>query len=221
MHCTAARGEPNDTKIFTKARRPSQSPRFLMIPATAQKSKDKVNAAANSGARAQDRVTREVRHELVMLPLLLRSITQPVSDRSKSPVTLMGQVTRPRSRATPGNVVKGIEGVWSTSDEQIQVLPLSSIGRWLCASPGNWAIYGHTGLDRYALQSVPPIHIIVDNGKVTLEEHRTPIKAMRHGEELVFRHQQSAGSRQRDNENLGLLYFAPSLAEYPGRVCVL
>jgi hyperosmotically inducible protein len=31
------------------------------------------------------------------------------------------------------------------------------------------AIYGHPGLDRYALQAVPPIHIIVDNGKVTLE----------------------------------------------------
>ena len=31
------------------------------------------------------------------------------------------------------------------------------------------AIYGTTGLDRYALQAVPPIHIIVDNGKVTLE----------------------------------------------------
>ena len=31
------------------------------------------------------------------------------------------------------------------------------------------AIYGHPGLDRYALQAVPPVHIIVDNGKVMLE----------------------------------------------------
>jgi hyperosmotically inducible protein len=31
------------------------------------------------------------------------------------------------------------------------------------------AIYGTPGLDRYALQAVPPIHIIVDNGRVTLE----------------------------------------------------
>jgi hyperosmotically inducible protein len=31
------------------------------------------------------------------------------------------------------------------------------------------AIYGHTALNRYALQAVPPIHIIVKNGHVTLE----------------------------------------------------
>jgi hyperosmotically inducible protein len=31
------------------------------------------------------------------------------------------------------------------------------------------AVYGHPGLDRYALRAVPPIHIIVDSGKVTLE----------------------------------------------------
>jgi len=31
------------------------------------------------------------------------------------------------------------------------------------------AIYGLPGLDRYALQNIPPIHIIVDNGRVTLE----------------------------------------------------
>ena len=31
------------------------------------------------------------------------------------------------------------------------------------------AIYSHTGLDRYALRAVPPIHIIAKNGNVTLE----------------------------------------------------
>jgi hyperosmotically inducible protein len=30
------------------------------------------------------------------------------------------------------------------------------------------AIYGQPGLDRYALQAVPPIHIIVESGHVTL-----------------------------------------------------
>ncbi len=30
-------------------------------------------------------------------------------------------------------------------------------------------IYGHTALNRYALQAVPPVHIIVKNGDVTLE----------------------------------------------------
>jgi hyperosmotically inducible protein len=31
------------------------------------------------------------------------------------------------------------------------------------------AIFGHTALNRYALQAVPPIHIIVKNGNITLE----------------------------------------------------
>ena len=31
------------------------------------------------------------------------------------------------------------------------------------------SISGKPGLDRYAMQAVPPIHILVNNGKVTLE----------------------------------------------------
>ena len=31
------------------------------------------------------------------------------------------------------------------------------------------AIYGENGLSRYAVQAVPSIHIIVENGNVTLE----------------------------------------------------
>ena len=53
-------------------------------------------------------------------------------------------------------------------DNQIQVLPLSSMDDGMRVAEYR-AIYGHPGLDRYAMQAVPPIHIIVDNGKVTLE----------------------------------------------------
>jgi hyperosmotically inducible protein len=139
---------------------------LIVVPLQAQKSKDKVNAAANSGARAQDRVTREVRHELVMLPYygVFDNLTYRVDGGT---VTLMGQVTRPTLKNDAGNVVKGIEGV-ERVDNKIQVLPLSSMDDGLRIAEYR-AIYGHTGLDRYALQSVPPIHIIVDNGKVTLE----------------------------------------------------
>jgi hypothetical protein len=42
---------------------------LAVVPLQAQKDKDKGNAVANSGGnKAQDRLTREVRHELVMLP---------------------------------------------------------------------------------------------------------------------------------------------------------
>jgi hyperosmotically inducible protein len=79
----------------------------------------------------------------------------------------MGQVTRPTLKNDAGNVVKRIEGV-ERVDNQIQVLPLSPMDDGLRRAEYR-AIYDHPGLDRYAMQAVPPIHIIVDNGKVTLE----------------------------------------------------
>jgi len=82
-------------------------------------------------------------------------------------VTLMGQVTRPTLKSDAGTVVKGIEGV-TRVDNQIEVLPLSPMDDGLRMAEYR-AIYGHPGLDRYAMQAVPPIHIIMANGKVTLE----------------------------------------------------
>jgi hyperosmotically inducible protein len=115
---------------------------------------------------AQPRVAREVRHELVMLPyygvfdnLLFRV--------DGSTVTLIGQVTRPTLRSDAENAVKGIEGVTRVVN-QIQVLPLSPMDDQVRLATYR-AIFSKPGLDRYAMQAVPPIHIIVDNGKTTLE----------------------------------------------------
>jgi hyperosmotically inducible protein len=139
---------------------------LIVVPLQAQKGKEKGSAPANSGASAQDRITREVRHELVMLPYygVFDNLVYRVDG---SRVTLMGQVTRPTLKSDAGTVVKGIEGV-ERVDNQIQVLPLSPMDDGLRMAEYR-AIYGHPGLDRYAMQAVPPIHIIVDSGKVTLE----------------------------------------------------
>ena len=139
---------------------------LVVVPLHAQKGKEKGNAPINSGARAQNRITREVRHELVMLPYY--GVFDNLSYRVEgSSVTLMGQVTRPTLKSDAGNVVKSIEGV-ERVENQIQVLPLSSMDDGLRLAVYR-SIYGHPGLDRYALQAVPPIHIIVENGKLTLE----------------------------------------------------
>jgi hyperosmotically inducible protein len=128
-----------------------------------QEGKDR---SAPPAARSQDRITREVRHELVMLPHygVFDNLAYRVDGGT---VTLLGQVTRPTLKSDAGNVVKGIEGVGKV-DNQILVLPLSSMDDRIRLAVYR-AIYGHPGLDRYALQAVPPIHIIVENGKVTLE----------------------------------------------------
>ncbi len=116
-------------------------------------------------AQSADRLTREVRHELVMLPYygVFDNLTYSVDG---SVVTLMGQVTNPALRSSADRVVKGIEGVTKVVN-RIQVLPVSTMDRQARVAEYR-AIYGFQGLDRYAMEAVPPIHIIVDNGKVTL-----------------------------------------------------
>jgi hyperosmotically inducible protein len=123
-------------------------------------------ALAQPNKAGQERLLKEVRHELVMLPYY--GVFDNLAYRVDGPtVTLLGQVTRPTLKSDAENVVKHIEGVERVNNE-IQVLPLSSMDDRVRIATYR-AIYGHPGLDRYALQAVPPIHIIVANGNVTLE----------------------------------------------------
>lgn len=114
-----------------------------------------------------DRIIKEVHHELVMLPFygVFDNLAYKVSPDGT--VTLLGQVSRPTLKSDAENVVKRIEGV-ERVDNQIKVLPVSPnddrIRRVVYR-----AIYGNEVLSQYALRAVPPIHIIVENGNVTLE----------------------------------------------------
>lgn len=121
---------------------------------------------AETGKYTPARITREVRHELVMLPYygVFDNLVYKVDG---STVTLLGQVTRPTLKTDAERVVKSIEGVNRVINE-IQVLPLSSMDDRIRLAVYR-AVYGTSGLDRYGLQAVPPIHIIVSNGQVTLE----------------------------------------------------
>jgi hyperosmotically inducible protein len=112
------------------------------------------------------RIEREVRHELVMLPYY--SVFDNLSFRvDGGNVTLMGQVTRPTLKSDAGNVVKRIEGVERVNNE-IEVLPLSPEDDRIRMATYR-TIYSEPALNRYAHQAIPPIHIIVKNGNVTLE----------------------------------------------------
>jgi hyperosmotically inducible periplasmic protein len=117
-------------------------------------------------ARSQQRITKEVRHELVMLPYysVFDNLAYSVDGDT---VTLMGQVARPSLKSDAEAAVKSIEAV-SKVNNQIEVLPPSPEDDRLRLLLYR-AIYGTPPLERYAIQSVPPIHIIVKNGHVTLE----------------------------------------------------
>jgi osmotically-inducible protein OsmY len=62
--------------------------------------------------------------------------------------------------------VKRVPGVTQVVDN-IRVLPLSTFDRQIRAAEYR-AVFGFAGLYRYAMGTQPSIHIIVDNGHVTL-----------------------------------------------------
>lgn len=122
--------------------------------------------ADHKNAKGYERFVREIRHELVMLPYygVFDNLAYKVDGYT---VTLMGQVTRPTLKTSAERVVKDIEGVEKVVNN-IEVLPLSPNDDRVRLDVYR-SIYGHTALNRYALNAVPPIHIIVKNGNVTLE----------------------------------------------------
>src|SRR5579859_8002001 len=117
-------------------------------------------------SKAQERITREVRHELLMLPYfgVFDNIAYKVNGYN---VTLLGQVVRPSTKSDAENAVKHIEGVEKV-DNQIEVLPPSPMDDRLRLELYR-AIYGYPALEKYALGVQKPIRIIVNNGHVTLE----------------------------------------------------
>lgn len=119
------------------------------------------------GSANESKLIQQVRHELLMLPYY--SVFDDLGFRvNGSTVTLVGAVTRPTLKSDAENVVKRIEGVTQVVN-QIKVLPLSNMD-WQIRRAVARAIYGDPQIGtRYGYQALPSIHIIVENGNVTLE----------------------------------------------------
>jgi hyperosmotically inducible periplasmic protein len=127
---------------------------------------EKVQSPTRDSANFNAWLTKEVRHELVMLPFY--SVFDNLQYRvDGAKVTLVGQVFRPTIKSDAESAVKHIEGVESV-DNQIEVLPTSPFDDQIRHAEFR-AIYSFAPLQMYAVRSVPPIHIVVNNGHVTLE----------------------------------------------------
>lgn len=114
----------------------------------------------------QANLVRHVRHELVMLPYygVFDNLNFSLNGRS---VKLAGQVSRPSLKSDAAAVVRTVAGVETVVNE-IEILPTSPSDDRIRIATYR-ALYGDDSpLNRYALQAVPPIHIIVKNGNVTL-----------------------------------------------------
>lgn len=110
-------------------------------------------------------LNKQVRHKLEMLPWygIFDELSYSVNGKQ---VVLNGKVVNPATKGDAQAAVKSIEGVTSVVNN-IQILPPSPMDNQI-----RWAeyrsIFSADGLYRYAMGVNPSIHIIVENGRVTL-----------------------------------------------------
>ena len=116
--------------------------------------------------KAEQNIAKEVRHEILMLPYygVFDSIGYSVNGYD---VTLFGQVTRDTLKHDAEDSVKHIEGVEHVNN-QIEVLPVSPNDDRIRVAVYRALYAGNSTLFRYSLGAVGSIHIIVENGNVTL-----------------------------------------------------
>jgi hyperosmotically inducible protein len=112
------------------------------------------------------KLANKVRHELVMLPYydVYDNLYFRIDGRT---VTLLGQTPNASTKSSAGNVVKHIEGVDKVINN-IELLPPSPADERIRRAAYR-AIYSYGPLFKYSHAPVPPIHIIVKSGRITLE----------------------------------------------------
>jgi hyperosmotically inducible periplasmic protein len=123
-------------------------------------------AANPDNAASSANTARKIRKELVTLPFY--GVFDNLAFKyEEGVVTLYGQVSRPTLKKDAARVVERVAGVDQVINK-IEVLPLSNFDDRIRIAVYR-AIYRQPGIDRLSIQAVPPIHIIVKNGNVTLE----------------------------------------------------
>ena len=139
----------------------AQSPAAYSAPASYA-----LKTSQRSEAKYEEKLTKEVRHQLLLLPYY--SVFDNLAFKiEKDKVTLEGQVVRPTLKSDAEAAVKSIEGVAKVVNN-IEVLPISAMDDQLRRAVYR-ALYSDSVLFKYGFQAMPSIHIIVNNGNVTLE----------------------------------------------------
>jgi len=132
------------------------------------KTQNRLQLTANRDNRRMEALGEEIRHQLVMLPYYSVFDWLQAEVKPDGTVTLMGQVTRPTMKDDAERRVKNVEAATRVIDN-IEVLPLSPLDDQIRIAEYRAIFSYNSPLFRYATQSVPPIHIIVKNGNVTLK----------------------------------------------------
>jgi len=126
------------------------------------------NQVFKGGDPVEDKIAKEVRHELLMLPYygLFDNLGYTVQGRT---VTLTGTLTSQHAvtKRDAEGAVKRIEGVEKVVNN-INVLPPSPMDDRIRQRTYN-ALVRTGGLSKYFWEAAPSIHIIVQNGRITLD----------------------------------------------------
>jgi hyperosmotically inducible protein len=134
----------------------------------AQHNKAQLESPTTRNLNRMDALKEEVRHQLAMLPYYSVFDWLQAQVTPDGAVTLMGQVVRPTLKDDAESRVKKLEGVTRVINN-IDVLPLSPMDDQLRVALYRKIYNFDSPLFRYATWSTPPIHIIVNNGHVTLK----------------------------------------------------
>jgi hyperosmotically inducible protein len=133
----------------------------LLLSAGVAGAADKTAAETQADAAAAD----QIRHQIVMYADY--SIWDDVTiDVSKGAAHLSGVVTQPIKKEEIDRLARQVAGVTQLQDD-VRVLPLSNYDDQLRVRIAR-AIYGDPAMRQYANQPLKPIHILVENGHVTL-----------------------------------------------------
>jgi len=154
--------------LLARPQQPNAAPAANAAAAQAEDSIPALPAREPRGAAAneQERIAREVRHELVMQPYY--TLWDWLAFRVHgSTVELLGDVDTVGLKRDAVNSIKEIEGVDKVIDH-INQLPPSPMDDRIRKETAR-AVFGWADLSRYSWSPVPSIHIIVNGGRVRLE----------------------------------------------------
>jgi len=123
-----------------------------------------------AGPENESPLAKQIRHSLLMLPYY--SIFDDIAFQLNGSVVTLEGACPPEPpwdiKSAAENAVKSVSGVTQVVNN-IRLLPLSPMD-WDIRRAEARAIYGSSDIGmRYGNQALPSIHIIVDNGHVTLE----------------------------------------------------
>jgi hyperosmotically inducible protein len=131
-------------------------------------SRDQASSLADDEAGFQARLLRQISQELVTLPYYNVFDWLEGEVLPDGSVVLRGQVMRPATRSEAEKRILKIEGV-GLIENQIEALPVSPNDDRLRQAIYRAIFNMNSPLFRYATRSVPPIHIIVNQGRATLK----------------------------------------------------